>query len=288
MIALPLWQLDRFAAATVVVVALLSPPSSRAAQAADASQWDGDARATMRLIAGGPPQPRNAPLRAGVTLKLAPGWKTYWRYPGDSGVPPRFDFAQSENVKSVTIGWPAPHRFSDESGSSIGYKAEVIFPLRIVPQDPAKPVRLRLKLDYAVCEKLCVPAEGHAELALDGAASRFADALAAAEASVPKPARIGDAAPLAVRAVHREADGAHPRVVVDVVAPPGPVDLFAEGPSPQWALPLPEPTTAASDGSRRFVFALDGLPPGASPHGTALTLTLVAGTKAVEVPAPLD
>jgi DsbC/DsbD-like thiol-disulfide interchange protein len=288
MFALPLWQLDRFAAASVIVIALLSPPASGAARAADAAPWDGDARASVRLIAGGPPQARNAPLRAGVEVKLAPGWKTYWRYPGDSGVPPRFDFAGSHNVKSVTIGWPAPHRFTDESGSSIGYKAEVIFPLRIVPQDPARPVRLHLNLDYAVCEKLCVPAEGRAELALDGAASRFADALAAAEATVPKPARIGDAAPLAVRSVRREADGPHPHIVVDVVAPPGPVDLFAEGPTPEWALPLPEPTQSAKDGSRRFVFALDGLPPGASPHGAALKLTLVAGANAVEVPAPLD
>jgi DsbC/DsbD-like thiol-disulfide interchange protein len=288
MFAVPLWQLDRFAAVSVIVIALLSPLASGAARAADAAPWDGDARASVRLIAGGPPQARNAPLRAGVEVKLAPGWKTYWRYPGDSGVPPRFDFAGSDNVKSVTIGWPAPHRFTDESGSSIGYKTEVIFPLRIMPQDPARPVRLHLNLDYAVCEKLCVPAEGSAELALDGAASRFADALAAAEATVPKPARIGDAAPLAVRSVHREGDGAHPHIVVDVVAPPGPVDLFAEGPTPEWALPLPEPTQAAKDGSRRFIFVLDGLPPGASPHGAALKLTLVAGANAVEVPAPLD
>lgn len=288
MFAVPLWQLDRFAAVSVIVIALLSPLASGAARAADAAPWDGDARASVRLIAGGPPQARNAPLRAGVEVKLAPGWKTYWRYPGDSGVPPRFDFAGSDNVKSVTIGWPAPHRFTDESGSSIGYKTEVIFPLRIMPQDPARPVRLHLNLDYAVCEKLCVPAEGSAELALDGAASRFADALAAAEATVPKPARIGDAAPLAVRSVHREGDGAHPHIVVDVVAPPGPIDLFAEGPTPEWALPLPEPTQAAKDGSRRFIFVLDGLPPGASPHGAALKLTLVAGANAVEVPAPLD
>jgi DsbC/DsbD-like thiol-disulfide interchange protein len=288
MFAVPLWQLDRFAAVSVIVIALLSPLASGAARAADAAPWDGDARASVRLIAGGPPQARNAPLRAGVEVKLAPGWKTYWRYPGDSGVPPRFDFAGSDNVKSVTIGWPAPHRFTDESGSSIGYKTEVIFPLRIMPQDPARPVRLHLNLDYAVCEKLCVPAEGSAELALDGAASRFADALAAAEATVPKPARIGDAAPLAVRSVHREGDGAHPHIVVDVVAPPGPIDLFAEGPTPEWALPLPEPTQTAKDGSRRFIFVLDGLPPGASPHGAALKLTLVAGANAVEVPAPLD
>src|ERR1700755_232404 len=115
------------------------------AHATDASAWDGDARSAVRLIAGDTKSAGDAPLRAGIEIKLAPGWKTYWRYPGDSGVPPRFDFAASQNVKTVTIEWPAPHRFSDDSGITIGYKGDVIFPLRIVPQDTSKPMRLRLK-----------------------------------------------------------------------------------------------------------------------------------------------
>src|SRR6516165_12151934 len=101
------------------------------AHAADASAWDGDARSAVRLIAGDTKSVRDAPLRAGMEIRLAPGWKTYWRYPGDSGVPPRFDFAGSQNVKSVDVAWPAPHRFSDESGITIGYKDGVIFPLSI-------------------------------------------------------------------------------------------------------------------------------------------------------------
>ncbi len=191
-------------------------------------------------------------------------------------------------MKSIAITWPAPHRFSDESGTTIGYKTDVIFPLRIVPQDPAKPVLLRLTLDYAVCEKLCVPAGGSAELTLDGEASAHDGALAAAEAAVPEPARLGEAAPLAVRAVRREAGGAHPRIVVDVAAPQPPIDLFAEGPTPEWALPVPEPAEGAPPGLHRFVFALDGLPPGASAAGATLRLTLVSGAGAIEVATHLD
>ena len=183
MIATRLRQPTRVTLAIVVIVAL----SPVAAQAADASSWDADSRAGVRLIAGNPAQAADAPLRAGVELTLAPGWKTYWRYPGDSGVPPRFDFSNSQNVKSLNIAWPAPHRFTDDSGATIGYKNGVIFPLRIVPQDPAKPVLLRLKLDYAVCEKLCVPAEGRAELVLDGTPSTFDAALAKADALDPSP-----------------------------------------------------------------------------------------------------
>src|SRR6476660_1837337 len=136
------------------------------AHATDASAWDGDARSAVRLIAGDTKSVGDAPLRAGVEIRLAPGWKTYWRYPGDSGVPPRFDFAQSSNVQSVTLSWPSPRRFVDDGGQAIGYEGDVIFPLRILANNPAQPVVLRLKIDYAVCEKLCAPAEGSAELPL--------------------------------------------------------------------------------------------------------------------------
>ena len=75
-------------------------------------------------------------IRAGVEIKLDPGWKTYGRDPGDSGVPPKLDFAGSDNVKTVTVLWPAPERFPDGAGgNSIGYLDHVILPLRITPQD---------------------------------------------------------------------------------------------------------------------------------------------------------
>lgn len=256
--------------------------------ATDASSWDGDARSAIRLIAGGLRR-SDSDVHAGVEIKLSPGWKTYWRYPGDSGVPPRFDFAQSLNVKSVDVSWPAPEHFVDEAGQSIGYKDSVIFPLRITPEDPAKPVTLRLAIDYAVCEKLCVPAKGEAELLLLGGTSSFAPLVEAAEARVPKRVRLGEGAALAIQSVHRETLAGRQRVVVDTKEPAAdPVELYAEGPTAEWALPLPEALSGAPQGLRRFAFDLDGLPPGANADGAVLTLTLVAGQNAIEVTAPLN
>lgn len=256
----------------------------------DSSAWDNDTQSAMRLIAGGRSKNAGMPaLRAGIEIKLPAGWKTYWRYPGDSGIPPRFDFAGSENVKHVTVLWPAPNRFGEEGSTSIGYKGGVLFPLRVEPQDPKKPVALHLKLDYAICEKLCVPAHGKAVLALSGRPGPHDTLLANAEAAVPKPAAIGDSGALAVRAVHREAASPYPRILVDLAVPPGrDVDLFAEGPTADWALPLPKPTGGAPEGLRRFSFELDGLPPGAKASGAVLKLTAIAAGEAIEVAVPLN
>lgn len=270
---------------TAALSALLACGSNFAADAADASPWDGDARSAVRLVAGGSAG-TDGSLRAGVEVRLATGWKTYWRYPGDSGVPPAFDFSKSENIKSVSILWPAPHRFKDEGGASIGYTGDVMFPVHAVPENPDRPATLRLALDYAVCEKICVPARGQAVLALAGTPSPHDSRLAAAEAQAPRQARVGEVAPLGIAAVWREPGSPYPRVVVEVTAPAATqLDLFAEGPTPDWALPLPEPIPGAPPGRQRFAFDLDGAPPGADAVGAPLRFTLVSGRNVVEVTA---
>ena len=273
-----------FACKMALLAAICSP-----AAAADASAWDGGPRATVRLIAASPSQtaPGGA-LRAGIEIKLGPGWKTYWRYAGDSGVPPRFRFDRSENVRDVAVLFPAPHGFNDESGESIGYKEDVILPLHVLPRDAAKPVLLRVDLDYAICANLCVPVTAKAELLLPGNGEKDA-ALGASEARVPKAVALGAGDMLSIRTIRRETGGAHPRIIVDVAAPPdAKVELFAEGPTPDWALPIPSPVVGAPAGLRRFAFDLDGLPPGASAKGATLRLTAVTDDAAIEVTTPIE
>ena len=269
--------------ATVLIAA------SPATAADDASRWDGDARSAIRLVAGSLPAGQTTPMRAGLEIRLKPGWHTYWRYPGDAGVPPRFDFAGSQNVKAVEILWPAPQRIPEEGMVAIGYTGDVMLPIAIVPQDVSKPVLLHLKLDYAVCEKLCVPAEGKAELLLTGGPSSQDAALAAAAARIPRKVALGQGTALAIKSVRREKGGGRPRIIVDVAAPPGttPV-LFAEGPAPDWALPVPARIDGAPAGLQRFTFDLDGAPPGAKYEGAAITLTAIAADAAIEVATHLD
>jgi DsbC/DsbD-like thiol-disulfide interchange protein len=201
-------------------------------------------------------------------------------------VPPSFDFSGSENLKTADVLYPVPHLFADETGQSLGYKDAVIFPVAVSPQQAGKPVRLRVKIDYAVCEKLCVPVEGRAELTLEPGNSKNEAALTAAEARVPKHVT---AAQLGLTA-KRVKGGAKPIVTVDLGAPAGKaVELFAEGPTQQWALPIPKALKSAPPGRAQFSFELDGLPSGVDPKSpTDLIFTVVTGDRAVEVKTHLD
>ncbi|MBI5262495.1 MAG: cytochrome C biogenesis protein [Bradyrhizobium sp.] len=265
-------------AAVAFSATLLASSFAIEARAEDTSAWQRDTHSAVRLVAGS----RSGPvLLGGIAFHLQPGWKTYWRTPGDSGVPPRFDFSKSENVEAVTILWPAPLKFDDGAGGhSLGYRHHVVLPLRIVAKNADKPVTLRADIQYAVCEKLCIPVEARAELAFNSVASTEDSTLFAALDTVPKPANVGDPNPLTIRDVKR--DGTR-RVVVDVVTPDTrEVNLFVEGPTPDWLLPIPTPVNASPPGVRRFAFELEGLPPGASPDGAALKLTLVGAERAYE------
>jgi DsbC/DsbD-like thiol-disulfide interchange protein len=257
---------------------LLAASLAAESHAQDASPWQKDGHSAVRLLAG---SRSGAVLLGGVAFQLQPGWKTYWRTPGDSGVPPRFDFSKSDNVEAVTVLWPAPKKFDDGAGGvSLGYHDQIVLPLRIVAKNVDKPVTLRAEINYAVCEKLCIPVEANAELAFNSVASTEDSALFAALDTVPKPANVGDPNPLTIRDVKREGKD---EVLVDVVTPDDRVvSLFVEGPTPDWGLPVPKLVEQSPPGVKRFLFKLDGVPPGVNPDGAALKLTLVGGDHSYE------
>jgi DsbC/DsbD-like thiol-disulfide interchange protein len=150
--------------------------------------------------------------------------------------------------------------------------------MRVVAKDPGKPVVVRAAIAYAVCEKICIPVEAHAELAFNSVASTEDGALTAALDTVPKPATLGDG-PLSVREVKREGKNVSVEVVASDGKTPG---LYVEGPTQDWALPIPTLDKASPPGIKRFRFELDGLPSGATADGATIKLTLVGADKAYE------
>jgi DsbC/DsbD-like thiol-disulfide interchange protein len=140
-----------FAASLPLAAAAQSVPS---AAASDTSAVQ--AAATVSLIDGWPTAEGGRIVA--VVIRLAPGWHTYWRVPGEAGIPPRFDWSASTNLASVAYEWPRPKVFDSYGLRSIGYDGTMVLPVRLTPQDPEAPMTVSLSIDFGVCEDICVPA----------------------------------------------------------------------------------------------------------------------------------
>lgn len=280
---LPTTSIAAFLLAPVLFAAAMSGAASQQA----VSGWSQGAKSAIRLIAGG--AGKDGSLRAGIEIRLAGGFKTYWRTPGDSGVPPRFDWSASENVGSITVNWPAPVRFGEEPDTAIGYVSDVVLPVSVRAASPDKPVKLVLRLDYAVCEKICIPAAGAAELVLGSALTsetdRIADFRSRVPVSQPKPAGEGVPGVGEVTVLQGPGNRVALQVVINGTDKSAPGDIFVEGPD-NWAFGRPEFRPAADNRTVAVVEVTDR--PKSVTGPVPLVITLTGSGQATETRLDLD
>jgi DsbC/DsbD-like thiol-disulfide interchange protein len=94
---------------------------------------------------------------AGLRVTLRPGWKTYWRAPGDAGIPPQFSWNGSQNIATAQYHWPTPDVFDQGGMQSIGYHDSLILPIELTRADPSAPIQMSGEIIIGVCEDICVP-----------------------------------------------------------------------------------------------------------------------------------
>lgn len=139
-------------------------------------------KVTVRLLPGW--QQADGSHVAGLEVRLAEGWKTYWRAPGDAGVPPVFSWSGSDNVASVDVIWPWPEVFHQNGLRSIGYSDRVVLPLRVQPRGDGT-VQLDGELQFGICSDICVPLTVNLNEVVLPPASRPVPSIAAALANRP-------------------------------------------------------------------------------------------------------
>lgn len=122
---------------------------------------------------------------AAVRLQLAPGWKTYWRTPGDAGIPPQFDWSGSDNLHSVGVTWPAPEVFMTAGMRTIGYTNDVVLPIALVPRQNGEAITLNATVDLGVCSDICVPHRMELSAVLEDTNTKPTPVIAAALAARP-------------------------------------------------------------------------------------------------------
>lgn len=215
-------------------------------------------------------------LFAGIHLRLDKKWKTYWRSPGDAGLPPSLDWSGSRNIKSVRILWPGPERFADPFGSSIGYQDEVVFPLAVEPIDADKRVDIKVKFYFAVCKDICAPAEAELKLTLGAKATPHESLLSKYLALVPAKIASGMPGP-SVAGIEINLDQPRPQITVDAVfsGDAGKGDLFIDVPPPLY-IPLTKRVKDAPGGRVRFMVDLAKGDDPKELKGKMLTFTLVS------------
>lgn len=256
------------------------------AAAENVSPWARDGSSALRLVDGGPATAPGARLAA-IAIELDPGWKTYWRQPGASGVPPRFDFSGSINLAEARVAYPVPERSEDGDGVTNVYHGRVVLPVTVTPKDPSKPVDLKLVADYGICEAVCVPVRAEAEIELEpgeAIAGVAADEARRAAVATPRPLGLGAEGALSVTSVRRVAGDTDAELEIAVAAPgDAPPLLFAETGEGDYA---PSPKLAVPPSGGRATFRMRFDEPELPKSG--LKLTLSSGAQAIETPVALD
>ena len=274
---------QRHAVHSLALATILGGVACGAASAmnASASPWIESNNSKTRLVSGVVELDGKPTLVAGVQLRMSPEWKTYWRNPGDSGVPPSFDWSGSTNLKHAEVLYPAPHRFADGGGTAIGYEDEVVFPVKLTPEREGEPITLKLAFDFGLCKDLCIPNAVTLDLALGGVEGKGdARLIETFLARVPKPAGPGILPE--VTAVDAKLGSETPELIVDAAFASGArgSDLFID--AGDVFVPVPKALGAPADGKQRFAVTFVSPSEADAIKGKTLMLTLVSDQGSTE------
>ncbi len=260
---------------------MLAFPSALAAGADSTAGWiaAGNSRARLnwcpdaniRRVADG--------TIAFFELKLDPGWKTYWRMPGDAGVPPSFEWSDTSNVGSATVDYPAPHRMADQGGEAIGYKTAVIFPIRVTPRDAKRDIVPVVTANFGICKNICVPVEIKITGDCYGASAETAAALDAVPRA-PGKARPNDPRLVSITGSVK-ATPPKLTIAVDFGKDVTETDVVIEAPEGLF-VPLPRRGVPDANGRAQFVVDLSKSIDAKDLLGKELRLTMLSSKGAAE------
>ncbi|MSO81017.1 MAG: copper resistance protein [Alphaproteobacteria bacterium] len=249
---------------------------------AGSGAWADGPKARARLVAATVATGDLAVLPVAIEIEMALGWKTYWRAPGEAGLPPHLDWSQSANLAGATLLWPAPHRFDYFGIGTVGYADHAVLPVDVVPQAIGAGVDLALRAEVLVCDDVCIPHIFTLALALPaGTADPSAEARLVAQARARVP---GDGARAGLALVGAAMAGSVLEVAVRADEPFEAPDLLVEGPD---QVVFGKPAVILAEGGRLALLrapASDALDPKRLPAlgDAALTLTIIDGERAME------
>ncbi len=267
---------------------LLLLPAAAAALASPAaaatSEWFDHEHGAVRLVSASGAAGTGGTVDLGLQFRMRPGWKIYWRSPGDAGFPPILDWTGSANLASADLAWPAPARFSVLGLETFGYGNEVVFPVSAALREPGKGLSVRARLRFLTCDEICVPYETRLALALPPGPDTATPHRALIDEWRAKVPKTGPGGPFSVERVELAGGGAEQALVVRASAVETFVrpDAVVEGPE---GFAFGPAAVTLGDGGETALMRIPVRPPGTPPaslEGGEVTVTLLDGGRAQE------
>lgn len=219
---------------------------------------------------------------AAIHIVLEPGWKTYWRAPGDVGIPPHLDWAGSQNIASVDASWPTPHVFFEQGMRSVGYKAEVVIPLRLTAQAAGAPMQLSGKMQIGICKDICIPASLSFRVDLPATVTQPDPVIAAALTDRPYSAREAGVRGVTCSFEPGQDGGIVLHAAIDMPPVGGPEHVVVEAGNPQiWVAEPDSHRNGAVLSAVTRMMHVDGS--SFLVDRSALRFTVIGATRAVDI-----
>ncbi len=218
---------------------------------------------------------------AALSIRLKPGWETYWRAPGEGGIPPQFDWTGSQNIKSVQFYWPRPEIAYINGMRSIGYYDQVVIPVEFTPKSAGKPLLLKGRVDLGVCKEICLPYSLSFSSALPEDNKSPDPLIRKALASLPTPAAKAGVKSV-VCTVEPIRDGL--RVTAKITMPPTGKGEITVIEAPDQSIWVAQPTSRRKGNVLTAVTEM--VPPSNAPFvldRSKLRITVMGGTRAVDI-----
>jgi DsbC/DsbD-like thiol-disulfide interchange protein len=241
--------------------------------AASSSAWYSSEGGKVRLVTSGKADAAGR-IHGALDIALKPGWKTYWRDPGDAGVPPQIDVSASTNIVDATLSFPAPQRHDDGYGKWAGYSHPVSLPVTFTQTAPDQLAVINADVFLGICETICIPLQ--TRLTVDPASDPDnpvdAALVDASVAALPAPATPQ----FGIRVLAGDPE----TLVVEATLPGDPksAELFLAG---ERDYMFGAPRRSEKDGKLVFTVPILDRPASTPPDG-GLHYTLTSSTGAVE------
>ncbi|MEN3930353.1 protein-disulfide reductase DsbD domain-containing protein [Microvirga sp. W0021] len=222
---------------------------------------------------------------AAIELKLAGGYLTYWRTPGEAGIAPSFNWSASENLETVSVEWPAPERVLEADSVVYGFHKQVIIPLRIKPKQTGKPVTLNLELQFGVCKDICIPSTDTISTSLTGKGDN-AVVVQRAFRNLPVKQKLAEAGALSVLSVTRS-DKENEYIARLRTPENQATELFAEG-LDGWILSTSLERNGPEVGTSDFTIKVEYAPKAELTTKPFIRLTAKSGTQSIETEVQVE